>query len=629
MLRVNWQDEEIKVRAYTSLTGDFVKLGTTTVYPFTSGGTQGAPLGWSPYYENGGVYTDVSFTVGNGRFSIGNLGTVTHEAGRYGIYKDFPVTPNKYYIIGVECRTTQGRSHTIRYVRFANGANHSYIKTNQMWTFQDWEPIVVNAAAYASTGTLRVNLMACPYNQDPKGMQTDPNWGIQFQNVWINEQDASFPAPTWHEITCDVKKVDIHYGRDKFTQRYNVATASVRVDNKNSYYTYDNGSDDDLRPGRALRITIQLPGDTERSMYYGIIDAFVDTYDIEGNALVELSCLDLSQYLSTMTIPTMSSRDDIMLSGGRFNNILIGAQFRTGYFIHAYTDFNQQAIVASNRSVRDEIGITADSEGGVFFCDRAGTLRFYGRNWANYNSKLTTVQAELLATPTRDIPPVDQIPTVPSVPIVELRMLGTDWTRDRIINDLSIANQDGSAFRYQDFDSQKANGPFTYQRLDFVNDNSKEPLYADQRATDFMDGYSSPIMRVNSVQFKPTVDTFAWCATAFLEELVRVRYQHRSGGWGWAVTTHIQGYTHSLTPTSWDMSIALDHPESWNFWQSSDVGWDVANWDINLWDQTTADYFGYWDSGEVWTEASWGDAKWGDGSIWNDQNIDPVQIWGP
>jgi len=499
-----------------------------------------------------------------------------------------------------------------------------------MWTFDEWEPIVVNASNYANTGTLRVNLMACPYSMDPKGMQTDVNWGIQFQNVWINEQDASYPLPTWHEITCDVKKVDIHYGRDKFTQRYNVASASVRVDNKDSYYTYDNGSDDDLRPGRLLRITMQLPGSsTELPMYYGIIDAFVDTYDIEGNALVELSCLDTSQYLSTMNIPTMSSRDDIMTSGARVRAIVTGIQWQLQMQFQGYNQFNQQAIVASGRSVRDEIGITADSEGGWFIVDRTGWLRFYGRNWPNINQKLTTVQAELLATPTRDIAPVDQIPTVPNVPIVELRMLATDWTRDRIINDLSISNQDGTAFRYQDFDSQKANGPFTYQRLDFVNDNAQEPTYADQRANDLMEGYSSPILRVNSVQFKPAVDTFQWCATAFLEELVRVRFQHRTGGWGWAVATHIQGFTHSLTPTSWDMSVALDHPESWNFWQASDVGWDVAVWDIDLWDGLSTDYFGYWDSGQVWTEASWDDAKWGDGSIWNDQNVDPVQIWGP
>lgn len=601
MLRVNWQDEELKVRAYTSLTGDIVKLGTTTEYPFTPGGTQGAPLGWSPYYENGGSYTDVSFTVGNGRFSIGNLGEDFHDVKRYGIYRDFPVTPGKYYIISVQCRTTQGRSHTIRYVRFANGANHSYLKLNQMWSFADWETVVVNAAGYASSGILRVNLMACPYSADPKGMVTDANWGIQFQSVTINEQDASYPLPTWHEITCDMKSANIHYGRDKFTSRYNAATSSIVVDNKDSYYTYGNGNADDLRPGRLLKVTLTLPNtSTELPMYYGIIDKFSDSYDLDGSATVRLDCVDLSSLLSTMTVPTMNSRDDILTSGLRFINLLDGVGLYFYFRTQVYSKFYQQAIVNSGRTVRDEAGIIADSEGGWFFCDRSGIITFYGRGWPAANSKLTTVQAELLATPTRDIPMIDAVPTVPNPPIVELRVLATDWSRDRIVNDLMISNQDGTAFRYQDFTSQKRNGPFTYQRLDFVNDNSREPEFADQRATDLMDGYAEPILRVNSVEFRPTPETFEWCAKAFLEELVRVRYEHPTKGWGWASATHIQGYVHSFTPTVWNMSIALDHPESFAYYETADgSGWDVSYWDIDLWDEFGIEG-GYWDSGQTW-----------------------------
>ena len=612
MLRVNWYDQEIRIRAYTSLTGDLVKLGTTTEYPFTPGGTQGAPSGWSPYAENGGSVTDVSFTTGNGRFSIGNLGTEIHDAKRYGIYRDFAVTPGKYYLISVQARTTQGRGHTIRYVRFANGSNHSYLTTNQMWTFQDWENITVNAAAYAASGILRVNLMACPYSSDPKGMVTDVNWGIQFQNVTINEQESTYPAPTWHEITCDTKQVAIHYGRDKFTSRYNTASATVKVDNKDSYYTYGNGHADDLRPGRFLRITLTLPNSsTELPMYYGIIDRFTDSYDIDGSALVQLDCIDTSSLLATMNVPTLMSRDDLVNSGNRFARLLDGVGWLVAYRFSGYTMFTQQAIVASGRSVRDECGLIADSEGGWFMCDRNGTLRLYGRRWPEINTKLYTVQAELLATPTRDIPMIDDVPTIADVPIIELRQLGTDWSRDRIVNDVSISNQDGTAFRYQNFASQKKNGPFTYQRLDFVNDNAAEPTYADQRATDLMDGYSDPILRVNSVSFRPTPETFDWCAKAFLEELVRVRYEHPKNGWGWASATHIQGYVHTFTPSEWEMSIALDHPESFAYYETADgSGWDVSYWDIDLWDEFGIET-GYWDSGQVWGDVNYLDTSIG------------------
>lgn len=600
MLRVNWHDEELRVRLYTSLTGDIVKLGTTTEFPFASGGTNGAPSGWTPYFENGGVQSDVSFTTAMGRFSIGNVGTAIHHGGRYGVYRDFIVTANKSYLLQLQARTTGGRTKTIRYVEFATSASVNWVKLSQMWTYDDWENISLYITPGAST-TIRVCMMAAPYTMDPKGMMTDVNWGIQFQNVSLTEYTPLSPLPTWHEITCDTKELSINYGRDKFTSRYNIATANVRVDNSSSYYTYGNGNADELRPGRFLRATLTLPGTTvEQPFYYGVIDSFTDTFDIDGSALVELSCIDTSSLVANMTVPTASSRDDIYYSYTRFREVLKAVGFNQNFYTSGSTQFSQQAIVANGRSVRDELGIIADSEGGWFFVDRNGVLTFRGRNWKPTTH--TTVQAELIATPTREIPKVDEIPTVANVPIVELKGLGSDWTRDRIVNDVSISNMDGTALRYQDFESQRKYGPFTYQRLDFVNDNAGEPTYANARAADFMTGYADPILRVNSIQFNPVPETYLWAATVWLEDLVRVRYQH-GNGWGWSVCTHVQGFRHTLTPKSWDMSIALDHPETFTYWEQKDgSGWDVSMWDVDIWDEWGIEN-GYWNSGEVWGDS--------------------------
>jgi hypothetical protein len=317
-----------------------------------------------------------------------------------------------------------------------------------------------------------------------------------------------------------------------------------------------------------------------------------------------------------MTVPTMSSRADTYSAMGRFNNLLQGIGWDPNNLWYGYAKFTQQAIVSNGRTVRDEIGLIADSEGGWQFTDRIGRITFFGRDWPNQEPRLKTVQAELLATPTRDIPVIDAIPTVPNVPIVELRGLVTDWTRDRIVNILQIANQAGSAFTYNNYLSQQKYGPFSYQRLDFVNDNAGEPSYANQRANDYMTGYTDPVLRVNSVSFRPDASNLKWAATVWLNDLLRVRYEHPEQGWGFLVCTHVQGFTHTLTPTSWEMSTTLDHPESFTYYQNSGgAGWDEGTWDINLWDEF-GDEPGYWDSGEVWTDAA------------NPATL-PIEIWGP
>src|SRR5215831_6692718 len=92
MLRTNWQDENVTVRTYLSLTGDFVQLGTTTDYPFQSGGTGGAPFGWTPTWEGStAVQGNASWTTASGRCSIANNDSQNdiHAGNRYGIQRDF------------------------------------------------------------------------------------------------------------------------------------------------------------------------------------------------------------------------------------------------------------------------------------------------------------------------------------------------------------------------------------------------------------------------------------------------------------------------------------------------------------------------------------------------------------
>ena len=119
---------------------------------------------------------------------------------------------------------------------------------------------------------------------------------------------------------------------------------------------------------------------------------------------------------------------------------------------------------------------------------------------------------------TKPLPIIDDILTLVGAPKVCPFELITDWSRERVVNILSLANQGGVAALYEDDASQKKYGPYTHQRHDFVNSNA-HPEYLDTRAVDFMDGYAEAVLRVNSVAFRPKDKTWPWLATLCLVEL--------------------------------------------------------------------------------------------------------------
>jgi hypothetical protein len=617
--------------------------------------------------------------------------------------------------------------------------------------------------------------------------------------------DMNYPDPTWHEVTCDVRSLSTHYGRDKFTGRYDVATANITINNDDGAYTYRYVHPLGLRPGRFVKVVLYAPNSqTPYDTYYGIIDSLADGYSLDGHATTTLACVDVSTLLSNTTVPTYGSEATTYKSGARFNALYRSVGWLNQNASNDPGVFMQQHILSNGRTIRDELGLIADSEGGLFYTDRKGIITYRDRNTVATKSEWNTVQAELLAQcpdyldevkyvypgvagnamtvtvypivklkdihvfvrlsftdivtpnvqricgqdgiwslekygatknltfyttafatstvplpfnsgeifwlnvtyqdntrmttfrvqadtgnntvpasgwtqlgtsvtvtnpivygpqkpvlmgcgtaamtlplygriyimqirdfaffdsivfnvqpsqtpgmvgetvlqlpkagntinvsqtgtnvivqkdsmaePTR-IHPADGVPSVPQPYIVLLRDLSVDWSRSRIINDLQLANADGTSVRYVDTASQSKFGPSDYSRLDFINDNSY-PEYLDTRADDLMETLADATLHVNSVDFNPTPDNYVWAMAVFLNDLVRVRYEHPTQGWGYAVVSHVQGLTQELTLKSWSMSLNVDRPESFVFWERSlaGTGWDQGLWDVAEWD---------------------------------------------
>jgi hypothetical protein len=604
---MNWADDGAKVHIYLSTDGDYVDIGTRTEYPFESGGPNGTPLGWQSF--NDGVVTDVSRSVQLNRFNIGIASGVTPVIGKYyGAYRDYTISDGRTYIMRVQARQTEGRDLSNRNFVFTiyNGGGTQVGQGQSLWPAQsDWEDITLYVIAPTLARTLRVYLEG-----GARDTTNAPNWGVQYQGFSVTDMDPTQPAPTWKEVTCDASGFRTRYGRDKVQNRYEIGSLQIAIQNDDGDWTYQNPHPFGLRPGRFIKATVTKPGGTvELPMFYGIVDSLGDSYTIDGHSYKNVQCVDISSLLSNSTVPTTWSENTEQNTSTRIYVLLVSSGWIRTEYDYDGGLWMQQTPRSNGRTVRDEISLSAESEGGYLWTNRSGRIVYHNRDWKP--TRTTTVQAELLATPycQPPLPIVDAIPTIWSAPIVELQSIQTDWLRSRVINVLMLANQGGNAATYRDNVSTKKYGPITYQRTDFLNSNA-HPEYIDQRAADFMTGFNEAILRVNQVTFRPDVNSYDWVTQLWMQDLVRVRYElQRPDGsmWGWAMVTHVQGIEHAFSVNDWQVTLNLDGIEAFNFWQTSvaDEGWDIDSWDA-----------AYWDGGGI--------AKWSSGDNWNDPN----SFWG-
>lgn len=585
-----WLDDGVRVRLYVSTTGDFIQLGTRKLYPFQTGGTYGVPKNWTPAASgSNGIpapWNEVNTTTAQGTYSISNANLATDHADiDFLIYRDFPVVAGNRYLIYFRARTMTDKEHILWYANVYNPANGSYLNYSYWYTSPDWEDIVIDSNPIpAGVTSMRVHIGVRSF---AVAEGYSKGWGAQFRDLSIVTQAASYPEPTWREMVCDSYEVHTRYGRDKVGGRYDTGSFTVALRNDDGEYSYAGAYGWGLRPGRFIKGELVTPDapSSPSALFYGVIDSLDEAFTLDGHSQAIINAIDTSSLLSNTTVPT--AKTWVTRSGNRFDIILSAALWHPTMRWIEGGIFDMQAILDSGRSVRDELGLIADSEGGFFYADRNGQITFRDRGWPARAIEQTTVQADILAQPWNGEPllPVDTYPDNASKAIICAFDLDTDWTRDRIINLLELANAGGSAVTFQDDASARQYGPYTYQRLDYVNDLA-HPEYLDTRAADIMTGYTEPMLRVNSVSFRPKdAAAYKLAKKLFLNETVRVRYTHPTQGWGFSVVTHVQSVSHSFTLTDWVVALNLDQISNMNLWYGSTVGWDEGAWDTTaIWD---------------------------------------------
>lgn len=603
----DWRHHGVDIKVELATEGDLVNGGNETDMPFQSGGTGGAPYGWAASPSGLGItLADLNFTTAQGVASISNNRAVnqTVQGGRI-TSGTFPLNVGSKYQIGVQGRRMDSKAACVWQIVL-----EAFNPTTSTWYAIAVAQNINAADSWADTIATTASALVhtnCRIYIGVTSSAANALWGAQWQGLYLREIIPVEPITEWLDVTCDVRSIATRYGRERFTQRYDVSTLSIELLNDDGQYTYKNPHPLNLRPGRQVRVTATHEGVTY-PMAYHIIDSIGATYTLDGHAYTALSCVDPSSLLADKATKASSAGQGGGLSGTRVNLLIdqVGYQLRR---IDAGQLFTQ-AIVASDSSVRDEVGITGDSEGGSTFADRDGYITYKDRSWPTTDPHLSTVMADVYGMPRAlGRPIVDLIPTDPDAPLIEYSELSTDWSMDRVVNFVELANRGGNVQTFINEPSFKANGPRTYQRLDFVLLRDVDlPI----RAADLMDNWGDPVLRINSVSFAPGLsegeNVWPFCLSVFLNWAIRVWYAHPLNGWGYATVTRVQSVTHSIGLDDWEIVCTLDLPLSFVELFTGAFGWDVDGWDVAVWDDDSADSGAFWNSGQTWNDPN---TKWG------------------
>lgn len=588
MLR-DWVDDGIKLTVELSTSGDLIVGGTRTNYPFVSGGPNGVPLGWQSYASAN--LADVNFTTDTGlnRFSVSAIAT-TSGASTYGAIYYFPVTPGTRVRFGCKVRTMDAKvagRWTIWNFFALNGVSVTFPASDTGPSQSEWESYSTLAFDVpAGVNQLYISIRGGALGTPSNG------WGVQFTEAFIQVVPTAQPVYTWRDITCDSQSFTVRHGRERFTQRYDVGSLSLVVLNADGEYTYRQPHPFGLRPGRFIRIKAAYQS-VEYPIFYGVLDSLTDGYGLDGRVICTMVAYDVQSTLSTSTTPSIFDFNYQAKSGARVTALLDVI----GYLPRAIDvgQWQTQAIVSNGRTIRDEMGVTADSEGGSVYAERDGRIIYKDRSWVTTDPNLKNVTANLFARPDMgddETTLVDPIPELPNAPIICVNQLQPAWALDRIINFVELANAGGTAQTFEDEASQLSYGIHTYQRLDYVLVNlaSNQNGWLAIRANDLMDGFKDSKVRVNSITYRPGVSddpqAWPWTLGVFLNWLVRVWYANSLNGWGYAIVTHVQSVQHTVSSRTWETVIALDQPIAYTDAPIIDLitdQWQRGRWQVSQW----------------------------------------------
>ena len=365
---------------------------------------------------------------------------------------------------------------------------------------------------------------------------------------WLSTDEVTGdadPGYEWVDVLCDSSEVTITRGLNLNQNVFARAEAAEMVAVVHGP-TVDPVANIRLAPNAKFRGRV-LVDETWETLFIGRLRSMVSTYSKDAPTSVTISGFDLVDYLNNIQGIDDTSRT--------FANRLSTLATAGGTSVSVTGGTTTLAPIETYRSLWDQMNIAANSEGGVIYSNRQGTLEARGRDatasdpiieFSDHHGAFTDHFSEAFQV---------ESPLHSCYTSIDVSYDTTNITNSITISNISEQDENGE-------DVQEQMGTFTednsIQVYGIYNTNVMTNLSTTAAVDDLVDYvfdyYSAPFKRVKSITFNP-LDY--WQTLIDVGDYVSVEFHDDTGAAVVDATFMVSNVRHDIIPGSWEITLEL------------------------------------------------------------------------
>ena len=416
-----------------------------------------------------------------------------------------------------------------------------------------WPPIPPPAGGTALAADLVHLTIALPTAQD-----------VWDQARWDQDRWDAVDFDNFIDASCDCPGVNIDRGRSGPLDHAAPARATFQLDNPTGVYspwnTIDANGADLGRPVLGPDVPVRVATHVG-PIYTGFVRTITETDD-GGESTVQVACTDALSFLGDANGLEQASQGGGELAGARLTRIMNQAALPA--IVDRDLDAGATTLQATTlaKGALEEAWLTADSDGGVFWCTPGGVIRY-----VDPAGLQAPEFAEPIATFTDD-PAGDGLCPIQFT-------IATD--RDFVKNVVSIARVGGTAQTVTDPVSIARHGARTTQRTDLIHQSD---AWSTTVAGFMLARLGNAEVTVSPIDGVATDDE-DWFDLAHLVDLgSRVELIRHRFGQVLEVLATVDGIGHNISLDQWTVTLKCAPGEQTQGYSR----WDTARWDASPWD---------------------------------------------
>lgn len=410
---------------------------------------------------------------------------------------------------------------------------------------------------------------------------TSTQWGTA---TWGTSTWQPPITTEWTDITDDVRRLDTSAAFSRQTNHYNTARASIVLDNRSGIYSPTNYNEADpaatpyyqkigiLRP---MRISAEWTNETGYAMrwplFTGLVQAWSEEFPqfgLDATVTVELLGNDSQlAMIDNVAGPAVGAGET---AGARVRRILADADWRWPTFIDE-GEATMQATTLEG-TPQSLLSLTADSEGGAWYCGPDGALHFDGFH----------AQIEKYGRADPALHFSDQVAGTSALAYSEI---GLSYDGDLVRNSLTYQRVGGTAQTVTAAASQQLYGTRAESRTDLVTQSDTDVAAIARRDLSIL---QDPEHRIESLTLNPldadNADGRLWSSLATQSIALRlgalVDYTPMNQS---TISRYvfIEGLSHSITPDRWSIGLTFSSATAYRPQLLS--RWGVGTWGDVTW----------------------------------------------